>query len=132
MASASHLARFSLVLTALVFAGFGVVLLLDPTTIASTGVVLSTPEAKTEIRAFYGGLELGLALFFALSAARPAWFQAGLAAQAASLGGAALARLFGMIVDDSLTIMMALLFAAEAAGSLLGLWALLRLRGMNA
>jgi hypothetical protein len=122
------LARFSLALTALVFGGFGLTLLVFPTVLTGAGVALTTAEARAEIRAFYGGLELGLAHFFALAALRPGWFRPGLVAQAASLGGAALGRALGMIVDGAFTPMMLLLFAAEGAGSLLGLWALSRLR----
>lgn len=125
--AALRLARFSLGLTSLIYGGFGVALLLWPTMLASVGVELSTPAARAEIRAFYGGLEVGLALFFALAAARPPWFRAGLFAQSTSLGGIALGRVLGIFVDSAAESTIYLLLGAEGSGCLLGLWALWRL-----
>jgi hypothetical protein len=123
-----RLAQFSLVLTALVFGGFGTWLLLWPQALSKLGVELTTPAARTEIRAFYGGLELGFAFFFAIAATRPHWYEAALFAQAASLGAAAMARLFGLVVDGGAGPTMLVLLAAESAGSFLGIVALVRLR----
>lgn len=94
-----HLARTSLGVTAAAFAGFGVWLLLRPQALSRVDVALPSPTARAEIRAFYGGLEIGLGLFFGAAAARPAWHRPALVAQAASLGGAALARIFSMTID---------------------------------
>ena len=57
--------RLSLSLTSLAFAGFGTWLLVRPETMETVGLALTTPAAYTEVRGFYGGLELGCALFFA-------------------------------------------------------------------
>ena len=67
------LPRLSLRLAALAFAGFGVALLVRPELMGMLGLELGRAAAFTEIRAFYGGLELGLALFFALASTRDAW-----------------------------------------------------------
>ena len=131
-ARAVRLARVSLVLAALAYAGFGVATLVRPSVLNVLGIELLRPAASTEIRAFYGGLELGMALFFARAAAEPAWFRPALFAQAASLGGVVLARLAGIAVDGSGEPLVLLLGAAEGAGALLGLVALRRLNAAEA
>ena len=80
----------------------------------------------TEIRAFYGGLELALAAFFFYALRRPAWIVPALVLQALALGATAAARLYGIIGGGTTEIMLALL-AAEAAGCALAIVALSRL-----
>ncbi|MCO5168882.1 MAG: DUF4345 domain-containing protein [Planctomycetes bacterium] len=126
------LARCSLALTAVAFAAFGLWLLVAPQALGQVGVELPTPAARAEIRAFYGGLELGLAAFFAVAAARPAWFAPGLLAQALGLGGVVLGRLTGVVVDGATDPLLLALMGAEAAGCALGVVALVRLRGSSA
>ncbi|HEX8904439.1 MAG TPA: DUF4345 domain-containing protein [Longimicrobiaceae bacterium] len=123
-----RLARISLVLAALAFAGFGVALLVRPTLLGILGVQLPTPAAATEIRAFYGGLELGLAAFFFIASRRDAWVRPALFAQAAGMGGIVLARIAGIAVDGSAEPLVLLFGALEASGAILGLIALRRLR----
>lgn len=125
---AMTLARLSLVLSALVFGGFGAWLLVDPQALSALGIVLTTPSARTEIRGFYGGLELGLAGFFALAALRPAWFRPALVVQVCALGGVAAGRLVGFALDGRPDALLLALLAAEIAGTGLGLIALRRLR----
>ncbi|SOD03397.1 protein of unknown function [bacterium JGI 053] len=127
-----NLPRVSLRLAALAFAGFGVALLVRPALLGSLGIELGRPAAATEIRAFYGGLELGLAVFFALASTRDDWLRPALYAQAASLGGIVLARLIGFVVDGSAEPLLLLFAAVEATGVVLGAVALRRLpRGTN-
>src|SRR3954465_15395605 len=96
-----NLPRVSLRLAALAFAGFGVALLVRPALLGALGIELGRPAAVTEIRAFYGGLELGLAGFFAAASTRDEWLRPALFAQAASLGGIVLARMIGLALDGS-------------------------------
>ncbi|MBX3471620.1 MAG: DUF4345 family protein [Planctomycetes bacterium] len=126
------LARCSLLLAAVGFAAFGVWLLVAPEALGEVGVVLSTPAARAEIRAFYGGLELGLAAFFAVAATRPAWFAPALLAQALGLGGVIVGRLTGVVVDGATDPLLLSLMAAEAGGCALGVVALVRLPGSAA
>ncbi|WP_169978211.1 DUF4345 family protein [Tautonia rosea] len=119
-----RLARISLWLTAIAFGGFGLWLLIQPEGITGLGVELTHPVARAEIRAFYGGLELGLALFFTVAASRPSWFAAGLFAQAAALGGVALGRIIGIVVDGVSDSLFVGLLAAELTGCLIGIVAL--------
>jgi hypothetical protein len=120
-----HLARTSLGVTAAAFAGFGVWLLLRPQALSRVDVSLPSPTARAEIRAFYGGLEIGLGLFFAAAAARPAWHRPALVAQAASLGGAALARIFSMTIDPPGHPLIRLLTALEGTAAVAGVAALI-------
>jgi hypothetical protein len=124
-----NLPRLSLRLAALAFAAFGVALLVRPTLLGELGIELGRPAAVTEIRAFYGGLELGLALFFGLASTRDAWLRPALFAQAASLGGLLLARLVGIAIDGSAETLILLFAATEAAGVLFAVAALRSLGG---
>ena len=121
------LARLSLGLTALVFAFFGVCFLLAPTSLMRIGIWLTLPNSVAEIRAFYGGLEIGLAAFFFLALARPAWFVPALMLQALALGATAAARLIGIAGGGTTEVMLALA-AAEAIGCVVAIVALSRLR----
>jgi hypothetical protein len=120
------LVTLSLYLSALAFGGFGTWLLLWPEAMGALGLDLTTPAAVTEIRAFYGGLELGCAGFFLVAARRPAWHTPGLMLQATSLGGAALARLGGVMVDGTREPIVFGLMAAEAVGASIAVWLLWR------
>lgn len=122
-------ARVSLVFTAAAFGGFGVWLTVDPAALSAVDVGVGSATARTEIRAFYGGLELGLAAFFALAATRPRWFEAGLTAQLLGLGGAGLMRGLSAVLDGGASAFMGSLVAAELVGGAIGGVALLKLRG---
>lgn len=126
-----RLARVSLILAAIAYAGFGVATLFFPSVLGIVGVELTRPAAATEIRAFYGGLELGMALFLARAAADPAWFRPALFAQAATLCGVAASRVLGMAIDGGVEPLTVALCAAEATGGLVG-WIGLRRLGREA
>jgi hypothetical protein len=121
-------ARITLWLAALAFAGFGVALLVRPSLLGVVGIVLARPAAAAEIRAFYGGLELGMAGFLVCASRRDAWVRPALAAQAAMLGGIVLARVIGIAVGGSAEPLILLFGAVEATGALLAIIALRRLR----
>src|SRR3990167_699882 len=68
-----------LVLAALGFLGFGAWLLVDPVGgLAGVGIAGRSAGGVVELRAFYGGLEIGLGLFLLLCSARPDWRVPGL------------------------------------------------------
>jgi hypothetical protein len=97
-------ARTVLGVAALAFAAFGLWALFDPVAVAGQAQVqLPTPTALADGRAVYGGVTLGLGLFFALCAAQPALVRSGLWALLASMGGPFLGRLIGVIVDGART-----------------------------
>ncbi len=70
---------FVLVLAGLGFLGFGAWLLFDPVGgLASVGIAGTTAAGVVELRAFYGGLEVGLGLFLLLCAGNSDWQVPGL------------------------------------------------------
>lgn len=125
--TAVKFARVALILGALGLAAFGIALLIAPALLGVVGIELPTPAARTEIRAFYGGLEIGLAIFLAAAARRDDWLRPALFAQAAVLGGIVIARLLGVLIDGSAEPMIFLFAAIEGAGAILGFVALRRL-----
>ncbi len=64
--------RILIVLSAGIFLFFGAWLFAIPSALEGIGIELTTPEAFIDIRATYGGLELGLAAFLLVAQARPA------------------------------------------------------------
>jgi hypothetical protein len=122
------LPRVSLLLTALAFGGFGTVLFAEPRLLEHTGVVATGPTGEVELRAFYGGLELGLAAFFLIASSRRDWHGPALVAQVLALGGSATGRLAGMTLAGVGGTLMWMLLIAETAGAILGAAALRSLR----
>lgn len=120
-------AQVSLLLAALGLVGFGLPLLVRPSLLGIVGLEFARPAAATEIRAFYGGLELGLAAFFVVASRREDWVRPALFAQVLAFGGIVLARLFGIVVDGSAEPLILAFAALEGAGALLGAVALRRL-----
>ena len=114
------LPKLSIGLAAVAFGGFGLVLLIAPGVLGLIGVEIARPAGAVELRAFYGGLELGMAVFFAAALMRPAWWRPALVVQVLAIGGAALGRLFGVIVGGGGEPLVYALMAAEAAGAAVG------------
>ncbi|AVP99504.1 hypothetical protein C7S18_21035 [Ahniella affigens] len=99
-----------LLLSALSFIGFGLVLTAHPIEIlAMTDVHVSGPIADTEIRAFYGGLELALGGLILAWTVAPSRRRDALLLTAVSYGGIGLTRLGSMLVtgDQSSFLMFA-------------------------
>jgi len=127
-------ARLILVLTSLMHLGFGAAYLARPVAMGKlTHFGLSAPVAATEIRAFYGGLEIGLAAFLAVCAVKSGWAPAGLAAIVLIYAGLVLGRTIGLIVDQSASRLMFTVIAVEILTGVLAAvaWGLLRGRGAS-
>ena len=106
-------------LDALAFLGFGLAFLLNPTgMMEGLDIAVPTVRAEIEIRAFYGGLELGFAAFLALAAMRPTWREPGLAASALLLAGTAFTRIGGQLAGG-FDATHAALAALELSGAIL-------------
>jgi hypothetical protein len=81
------------------FAFFGVWLLLRPNALRRVGVVAESPDGRAELRAMYGGVELGIAAFLGLCLLRPDFTEPGLWLQLLALGGLAVGRLTGIALE---------------------------------
>lgn len=110
--------------SALAFAGIGVAFLIAPDAMAAhVGVSLSGATADNDVRAVYGGLQIGVGAFLAICGLRPDWHAPGLAAQLVTFAGLAGARFLSWLavgVPDGLGL---LLHGAELLGIGLGLLA---------
>ena len=121
-----QLARITLWLAGLSFLGFGLAFLIAPLqTLASTGIELSGALAAAELRAFYGGLELGLGVLILAADLRPEARRYGLILTAAAFGSIGLARAVAMGIGGVAT---PFLWFALSTELLLAALALLSLR----
>ena len=119
-----NLARIVLWLGGLAFLGFGLVFLVEPVeTLAKAGVQATGVAAATELRAFYGGLEValgGLLIAADLRGRR----RDGLVLSLASYGGIGAARALGLALGSGANDFMWFALATEAVLALLSALAL--------
>ncbi len=93
-------ARVMLGVSSLMFLGFGLAFLFRPVETAKlVDIPLPQPTGRIEIRAFYGGLEIALALFLGLCAVRSGWITPGLVMAVLASAGPAAGRIVGLLVD---------------------------------
>lgn len=98
--------RFRIALLSLAglgFLGFGLAIVAAPEAVLAPVGISGTTAGLIELRAFYGGLELGLAAFLFACAAKPAWREPGLWSVALGNGGIAAARLLGIGLTGEFT-----------------------------
>src|SRR5207342_3678885 len=121
---------FSMVLLTLAGAGFlafGVWLILDPAGgLATVGIAALSPAGLIELRALYGGLELGLGAFLLLCALRPDWRRPGLWAVLLGNGGIGLTRLVSIALSGVFVPFFAYALIWELGFAALAAWALRR------
>lgn len=116
------MARAYLILIGLTFTGFGLWLLMDPEALTRLiGLKMETVSARTEIRAFYGGLELGIGAFLLGCALFRNGVMIGLGLVACALGGAGAARLGSLVQDGREGWQMTLITVLELGATLLAL-----------
>jgi hypothetical protein len=114
-----------LILAGAGFLGFGLWLIVDPAGgLATVGIAASNPAGLIELRALYGGLELGLGIFLLLCAARPDWRRPGLWAVLLGNGGIGLVRLVGIALTGVFTPFFAAALVWELGFSGLAAWLL--------
>lgn len=120
------LATIVLWLSGLSLLGFGVAFVVAPLqTMASAGIVLTGALEATELRAFYGGLEVALGVLVVACALTPARRRDGLILCLAIFAGIGLARLSGMLLSGADTGFLRFALGTElglAALSALCLW----------
>lgn len=122
-----------LIVAGLMYLGFGLAFLLAPAELGGwVHLGAEHPVARTELRAFYGGLEIGLAAFLLLCARRPRWIAPGLLASALAFGCTAAARVVGMALDGSTGTLVIGILLVEAAFAVASAVALARPRPRTA
>ncbi|WP_439887484.1 DUF4345 family protein [Pseudomonas sp. MBLB4123] len=125
-----RLARVILVVQILALGGFGLAYFIRPHEMANlSGMLLLAPAAATDVRAYYGGLQLGLAAYLLLALARLELIRGALTLLVLLYSALALARIGGLWLDGGAQQtfnLAALLLEAVSAG--LAFWAL---RGLN-
>ena len=120
------------VLSALAFGGLGVLFMLDPARLAGTVELGTSPFQTIELRAMYGGLEIGVALFLLWCAASPQRVALGLWFSLFAYGGLGLGRLAGVLLSGVAGGPHWTLIAIEAVAVVLSLVGLSILRKQEA
>jgi len=118
--------KLAIGITAAAFTGFGAALVARPEKILGTiGIKANQPVGRTELRAMYGGMELGFGAFFTIVMFRQEWRRPALAAILCGIGGLGATRIATAIAngDGPLTYAMG---APEIAAATLAAIALLR------
>ena len=126
-----RLAQISLWLAAAAFAAAGATFALAPGLLRLVELAPATPTARSDVRAVFGGLELGIAAALAMCARRPAWRRAGLVMQGLAFGGLAAGRLLSLGLDGVPGKITFALWVPELLGATLAVVALRRLRGCD-
>ncbi len=126
-------ARLVLWLSGLGFLAFGAAFMLDPLgTLAATGIVVSGDLAAAELRAFYGGFELGVGALILASDLAARHRPYGLLLTLGAYGGIAIGRAIGMLAGSVATPFLWFALAVEGVLATLALIALLRLKRLGA
>ena len=116
--------RLSILAAALTFVGSALVSLASPQRLAQMVEFAPSPVGLMEVRAVYGGVFLGVGVFFALCACRESWFRPGLVAQICVMGGVVAVRSVSLALDGAPSVLLVMLFALETAVLVLGVVAL--------
>jgi hypothetical protein len=96
--------RAFLAFSALVWLPYGLWCFLRPEFLAdAAGIVASTPTASTELRAMYGGLQMGIGLLAAAALLAPSLCRPALLAIAFLCTGLATTRALGVLLDGGLS-----------------------------
>jgi len=112
-------ARSVLWLSALSFLAFGIVYLVSPTLWTEpTGMVLDEPAARTDVRAVYGGFQLGVGLFLLWSTRDRERWRSALLLTTLAIGAC---RLIGIVADNAGTLFHFVGFGIEAGYTVLAL-----------
>ena len=110
------------------FIGFGLAASLRPTSMAAlTDITLSSPTARVDFVATYGGFQIGFGIFLLVGAGR-GWLEPGLWAALAALAGFASLRLLAILLHPG-RVWSSIWFALglELVGAGLCAWGLTRL-----
>jgi hypothetical protein len=108
------------------FVVFGIGFIFIPAFLSNliTGSTPATTSALIDMRATYGGMALGIAIFFGICARNSDTVRIGLFASALVLSCIALGRIVGIFIDGNPNIFIYLLLSAEILFAALILFAL--------
>jgi len=112
--------RYFLIGSGLAWCGFGVWLWLFPETINGVGLTLEGATGKVEVRAVYGGLELGLGCFLLWASRHPSRYRTGLVAALFMVAGIGMGRasgiaMEGFVASDPMWLFLGIEMTATAA-----------------
>jgi hypothetical protein len=94
--------RIVLTFTGIIWLGYGLMALVAPTAVVdAAGIALGTADAMTDVRAVYGGAQIGLGLLLLYCSRVPAMLRPGLIALGLIASGILLARVTGIVVDGA-------------------------------
>ena len=123
------LARSLVFASALIFVVVGAGFLLIPRQFGGVlELSLPTAMARTDVRATYGGLELGFGIFLILCVVRREWIGPGLWALSLTVGGFAIGRVVGFIAEGTINNFMLFFLVLELAVASVALFLLRRVR----
>ena len=117
----SGLVKWLLLAGAAGFGAFGLLFAIAPETAALVDIGLPSGTARADIRAIFGGMELGIAAFLVWASMDPVRYRSGAVAMSAVFGGMVIGRIAGLILDGEPTVITGALLAAETVGLVVGL-----------
>lgn len=130
--SSFAIGRASLAVSILVFGGAGLAFLVAPEPLmGALGADLRSVDATSDVRAFVGGLELGVAGFLVYCALSTARIPTGLAASVFALVGVLLARALSLVADGMPTSSLWVPIGLESGTLALATVALARTRRLR-
>lgn len=110
--------RLLLGLSAAVWLPYGLYCFVDPAFLGSAaGVSFTNPTGSTEIRAMYGGLQMGVGILSVLGVALREWRVTAVRALLILVGSLFASRVLGVAIDGSLSAYTASALVLEAAGT---------------
>ena len=113
-----------------IFVGIGVLFTARPETlVVFHDNPFATADARTEIRAVYGGIELAIGIFFGMAAGNDALRRAGLLLAALVSAGAGVARFLGVVLEGESGSLHFLWGGLEVVGGIVAFYALYREQG---
>jgi hypothetical protein len=114
--------RLVLALIAATYAVFGFISMFSPSEMAAMlGITFLSDAARTDFRAMYGGLEIGVGAFLFICALRREYVRVGLFAAACVLVAMATSRTVGLVLDGFAFVQFVVVMV-EWAGGLAATW----------
>jgi len=114
--------KIFLLASAAIFILFGAMYLWSPENLAGVAGLSYNASGLTDIRATYGGFQIGFGLFMLWSAQSAERYGAALVAVAVIFASVGLGRFYGLMVDGQMSVFHNIGLAFEAGITLIALW----------